>query len=92
MANQMMPRTVRAFVVSSLIFGVLGGAFYWWVPMGIVLSLTGLLCGFIDWTVARRRSLNARFSIVAMVLCAATLALDIVVALLGLQTLTFGGP
>jgi len=87
---EMKPQTLRGFVVVSLIFGVLGGGFYWWVPMGMVLSMAGLLFGLVDWTMARRRSLNARLSIAAIILSLATLALDIVIALNGLQTWTFG--
>ena len=90
MDTEMKARTLRGFVVVSLIFGVLGGGFYWWVPLGIVLSMGGLLFGLIDWTMARRRSLNARLSIAAIVLSLATLTLDIVIALNGLQTWTFG--
>jgi hypothetical protein len=86
------PSTVRGLSVSSLILGVLGGVFYWWLPLGMVLSLSGLLLGFFDWTMARRRSLDYRLSIVAILLSAAALALDIVIAVLGLQTVTFGGP
>jgi hypothetical protein len=85
-------RSLRGISVSSLIFGVLGGVFYWWLPLGMVLSLTGLLLGFADWTMARRRSLDGRLSIVAMVLAAAALALDCAIAYQGLQTVTFGGP
>lgn len=83
--------TIRRLSVTSLIFGALGGAFYWWVPMGIVFSLIGLVFGFIDATIARRRSLDFRLSIVAIFLAAATLTLDVVIAVLNLQTWTFGG-
>ncbi len=85
------PTALRGLSVTALVFGVLGGAFYWWVPMGIVLSLAGLMFGFVDWTAARRRSLDNRLSIVALLLSLATLALDIVIAYRGLQTWTFGG-
>ncbi len=83
--------SLRGLSVSSLAFGLIGGILYWWVPFGMVLSLAGLLLGFIDWTLARRRSLDFRLSIVAIVLSLATLSLDIVIAVLGLQTVTFGG-
>lgn len=58
----------------------------------MVLSLTGLLLGLADLAMARRRSLNYRLSIVGILLAAATLSLDIVIAYLGLQTFTFGWP
>jgi hypothetical protein len=56
----------------------------------MVLSLTGLVFGFIDCTTARRRSLDYRLSIAAILLSAATLILNAVIAYLGLQLLTFG--
>ncbi|HWY85380.1 MAG TPA: hypothetical protein VNX28_01580 [Gemmataceae bacterium] len=46
--------------------------------------------GFIDSISARRRSLDYRMSIVGLLICAAALALDIGIAVLGLQTVTFG--
>ena len=48
------------------------------------------MLGIADGAIARRRSLNFRLSIVAIVIAAATLCLDIVIALKGLQTVTFG--
>ena len=63
------------------------GGFHWEVS-----SLTGLMLGFVDGMMARRRSLDFRLSIIASVLSVAALALDIVIATLGLQTVTFGSP
>ena len=82
----------RSLSVAALIFGALGGAFYWWVPLGMVLGLTGLVFGFVDCTVARRRSLDFRLSLIAMLLSIAVLILDTVIAVLGMQTITFGSP
>jgi hypothetical protein len=90
MATERIAGTLRSLSICAIVFGMLGGVFYWWVPLGMVLGLTGLLFGFIDWTIARRRSLDFRLSIVAMLLSAATLGLDIVIAILGIQTVTFG--
>jgi hypothetical protein len=83
--------SLRGVSIGSLVFGVLGGVLFWWLPMGMVLSLAGLLLGFFDWTVARRHSLDRRLSAIAMLICAGALTLDIVIAALGMQTLTFGG-
>jgi hypothetical protein len=58
----------------------------------MVLSLSGMMLGLIDWVRASRRSLDYRLAIVGVVLSIATLALDITIALLGLQLVTFGGP
>jgi len=81
---------VRGLSLGAFVFGVLGAILFWWVPMGLVLSLAGLLIGFVDWTMARRRSLDFRLSIAAMIFCLAALGLDIVIVALGLQTVTFG--
>lgn len=83
-------QNLRGLSVASLVFGVLGGVFYWWVPLGIVWGLTGLVLGFVDCTMVRRRSLDYRLSIVAMLVSVAALALDLVIAYLGLQSVTFG--
>jgi hypothetical protein len=85
-----MGETLRALSIGSILFAILGAVFYWWLPMGIMWGLAGLVFGFVDWTMARKRSLDYRLSIVAILLSAAALALDIVVAYLGLQTVTFG--
>jgi hypothetical protein len=82
---------LRGLSIASFVFGFLGGIFYWWVPMGMVMGLTGLLSGLVDWTMARRRSLDYRLSILAIVLAVAVLALDITIAALGWQKVTFGG-
>ena len=82
---------LRGLSIAALVLALLGGAFYWWMPMGMVASLAGLTLGFADWTRARRRSLDYRLSIVAMLLALATLALNIFVAAYHLQTLTFYG-
>ena len=47
--------------------------------------------GFVDWMMARRRSVDFRLAIAATLLCVVALALDIAIAALGLQTVTFGG-
>lgn len=81
---------LRRISVSSLVFAILGGAFYWWLPLGMVFSLTGLFMGIGDLTMVRRRSLDYRLSIVAIAISVAALSLDIVIAYLGLQTWTWG--
>ncbi len=86
------PRTQRGLSILAVVFGIVGGLFFWWVPMGVVLSLAGLLFGFIDWNAARRRSLDHSLSVIAMLISVVTFGLDLIVALLGLQTVTFGGP
>jgi hypothetical protein len=91
MQDNMAPRWLRAFGIGSVIFGLLGAAFSWWVPLGMVLSITGLVFGFADFLETRRRSLDHRLSALGLLVSAAALTLCIVIAYLGLQTVTFGG-
>ena len=83
--------SVRGLSFGAMILGVLGFATFWWVPMGIVLSLTGLVVGFADCTMARRRSVDRPIAAVAIVVSLAALVLGIVIAWLGMQIWTFGG-
>src|SRR5262249_29667768 len=84
--------SVRGLSVAALVFGTLGLLLHWWVPLGLVLSLGGMLVGFTDWTLARRRSLDHGLSLFAIFLSAAAFVLDIVIVSLGWQLVTFGGP
>lgn len=90
MDSQQTTQNLRGLSIASVIFGVLGGALYWWVPLGMVFGLTGLILGFADWTNARRHSTDYRLSIVAILVAVAVLALDITIASFGLQSVTFG--
>jgi hypothetical protein len=81
---------LRALSVGSIVMGLLGGALFWWAPMGIVFSLSGLMLGAVDWISARRRSLDQRLSIVGFLISAAALTLGAVIAVLGLQIITLG--
>jgi len=81
--------SLRNFSIGSILFGIAGGALYWWLPLGMVFSLTGLILGFIDAVSARRRSADFRLSIVGMVVSAAALVLCIAIAAYGMQTVTF---
>lgn len=82
---------LRGVGVGALMLGVVGAATFWWVPMGLVLSLAGLVVGIADCVMAGRRSLDRRLSFVAIVVSLAALALDATIAGLGWQTWTFGG-
>jgi hypothetical protein len=86
MDSQPTTQSLRGLSVGSIAFGVLGGAFFWWVPLGMVFGLAGLILGLVDWVSARRRSADYRLAIVAV----AALALDIAVAFMGMQSVTFG--
>jgi hypothetical protein len=88
--TNLQPLNLRTLSFASIILGIAGGVFWWWVPLGMVVSISGLTTGFIDWANARRHSRDYRMSIVGLVISAATLGLDIVIALLGWQLVTFG--
>ena len=90
MDSQLTTQSLRGLSVGSIAFGVLGGAFFWWVPLGMVFGLAGLIMGLVDWVSARRRSADYRLAIVAVVVAVAALALDIAVASMGMQSVTFG--
>jgi hypothetical protein len=85
MENYKVPVRVRGIAVASLVFGLLGGAFCWWTPLGMVLSLTGLLMGFGGWTMARRMTVGIRLSIAGTLVSLATLVLNCVIAGWGLE-------
>jgi hypothetical protein len=92
MDNITQPQGLRIFSMGSILFGLLGGAFCWWVPLGMVLSLTGLMLGLIDAAIARRRSVTFRLSLIGMLISVVALVLGIVIYSIGLQTVTFGRP
>jgi hypothetical protein len=83
------PIRTRGFGIGSLVFGLLGGAFYWWTPLGMVLSLTGLMLGLVGWLLARKLSTGFRLSVAGMLLSLATLILNWVIAGLGLEIIKF---
>lgn len=89
MESYKVPVRARGLGIASLVFGFLGGVFYWWIPLGMVLSLTGLLLGFITWTAARRGTQAFGFAIAGMLVAIVALILDSVVAGLGLELVKF---
>jgi hypothetical protein len=77
--------SLRSLGFFSLMLGILGGAFYWWTPLGIVLSLAGLVIGFVGWTFARRRTAGFGLLVSGMLFSLAALILDFVIAGLNLE-------
>jgi hypothetical protein len=75
--------------IVSIVLGVLEMACYWWVPTGMVLSLTGLLIGLVGWVRARRHSVSYALAAAAFILCLLALAFDLTVAAMGMETLRF---
>jgi hypothetical protein len=85
MESYKVPVRARGIGIASLVFGLLGGAFGWWTPLGMVLSLAGLLMGFGGWTMARKMSVGIRLSVAGMLVSLATLVLNCVIAGWGLE-------
>jgi hypothetical protein len=83
---------LRGLSLGSIVLALLGGAFYWWNPMGIIMSLAGLTVGAVDWVMARRQSLDNRLSILGIVLSALALGLCLAIAYLGWQAVTLTAP
>ncbi len=79
----------NAIGITSLGFGILGLAFYWWVPFGQVLALAGLILGIVCWALASRRSTGLGLPIAATLICAAILAFDLFVAFRGAELIQF---
>jgi hypothetical protein len=75
--------------VVSVILGLVGAAFYWWLPMGIVISLSGLMAGFVGWAQGPRRSIGVALVVAGILLCIAALAFDSFIAFRGLETVRF---
>jgi hypothetical protein len=83
-------RAIRPLALGAVSFGLLGGIFYWWTPLGIVLSLTGMLLGFIACINAPPRSGIRSVAVIGILLSAAFLVLDIAIAVQGLEWVQFG--
>ncbi len=81
--------TIRGLGIVSLAAGLLGAAFCWWDPMGMVLSLTGLTLGFAGWMRSPGKSRSAHWAIAGMLVCVAALVLDLTIAGLGLEIVRF---
>jgi len=88
MANPNAPRYTRSLGIISIVLAILGAAFYWYVPVGMILSLAGLLLGIIGWLWATGR-ISLGFVVGGVILSLAALILDFAVAEMGWQIVTF---
>lgn len=68
----------------SLALGILGIVFCWWIPFGAVLSLAGLLTGFIGWVLKGRATGLPGVVAAGILVSAVALALDLFLAANGL--------
>jgi hypothetical protein len=83
------PLSLRGLGIASIILGFFGGAMFWWTPLGMVLSLSGLLTGFVGWALARRKTPGFGLLLGGVLVCLVALILDSVVAGLGLEVVRF---
>jgi hypothetical protein len=72
-----------------VVLALLGGVFSWWTPLGMVLSLTGLVVGLVAWLNAAARADLRRLAVCGTVLSAAAFVLGLGIALLGLEFVQF---
>jgi hypothetical protein len=79
------PSSSRGLGLSSLAFGFLGVAFCWWLPLGMVLSLTGLMLGLIGWVMGYPRAGHSGLWIAGTLGSVAGLFLCSVIAAYGLE-------
>jgi hypothetical protein len=78
----------QALGLISAFLGILGIAFYWYVPMGMVISLAGLVFGLVGWLVAPPR-VTKGFIVAGLILSVAGLVLDFIALGQGWETVTF---
>ena len=79
------PERFQGIAVGSLILGILGAVFFWWAPLGMVFSLTGLFMGLVAWLNAANRPASRPLAIAGTIVSAAALIVGLVVALTGLE-------
>jgi hypothetical protein len=65
---------------ASVVLGLVGAALYWWTPLGMLLSLTGLLIGAATWVRSVGTGRAPGWAVAATLLCLAALTLDLVAA------------
>lgn len=81
------PARSRGIGIFSIVFGLLGLAFCWWTPTGMVLSLAGLVIGLVGCAMARRG--GWALSAAGMILSAAALAVCWIIAVYGIEFIRF---
>jgi hypothetical protein len=80
-------RDLHGLGISSIALGFLGLVFCWLEPLGIVLSLAGLLVGIFGWALASRRGGRAyRLAVGGTALSAVALVTDLLLTGSGVIT------
>jgi hypothetical protein len=90
MAMRDAPAVVHGMGLGSLLFGLAGIGLFWWTPLGMVASLVGLILGFIGMQLVRQGAASRTLSIGGLVLSAAALCLNVLIAWRGLELVQFG--
>ncbi|HLJ97797.1 MAG TPA: hypothetical protein VKU02_31840 [Gemmataceae bacterium] len=85
MLTQPISERARGLGAVALALGILGIVFYWWTPLGLVLSLTGLVTGWVGWLNAARPSRNRGLAIAGTLISIVAFVLDLVIAIMGLE-------
>ena len=85
------PRRFNGFGISSLVLGFLGLLFFWLIPLGILFSGAGIVCGLVGW-VASRRGIRGGlgFAVGGLVLSLLVFAFDMDMATGGLTRWLIG--
>jgi hypothetical protein len=81
--------SARVLGIVSYVLAVLGLAFYWWLPLGMVFSISGLAAGFIGWVRRPRRTGLAVLLGCGMLLAVLALGVDLAAVWLDLVTVRF---
>jgi uncharacterized membrane protein len=82
-------RSGHQLVLTSLAFGLLGGVFAWWLPVGMILSLAGLVLALIGATFVRQEPDELRPILGAVLVNLAMFVLNCVLAAGGLELVRF---
>lgn len=81
------PAASRGMGMASLTLGFLGLAFFWLVPLGIIISLAGLLAGLFAWATAPPAPGRPNLPMAGTALSAIGVLLSLVIAMGMYQTL-----
>jgi len=76
--NQVPPSQLRGAGMSALALGFLGLLFCWLAPLGVLLSLAGVLVGIVTWMMVPGRTASGyRFAVSGTALSALSLGLGL---------------
>jgi tetrahydromethanopterin S-methyltransferase subunit C len=73
----------RHLGITSIALGLVGAAFCWWTPLGMVVALTGLIMGLVGWIDAGRRSQAYHLAVAGLTISTAAFLVGLVIALRG---------